>query len=153
MPIVLAPRLTRLLADRGAVKVLATSDRSGRPHAVLVPDLHLRADGRLVHLERIESSRTQKNLVASLWFDRPVAVTVAHGGESWEIEGRAVKVLIAGPEFRDHYERVRESSPEADLAAAWIVEPTAATELTYEVRRAFHEVAHPFSTHLDRLAR
>jgi hypothetical protein len=149
----LPPRVKALLSDPVSLKVLATSDRSGRPQAAIDPSIHLGADGRLVYLERLEGSRTQRDLVASLWFDRPVAVVVQRGEEAFEILGRAAKALVTGPEFRRHYEAVRAATPAADLAAVWLVEPLEVTELTYEDRRARQEAARPFLTHLDRLAR
>ncbi|WP_242393815.1 hypothetical protein [Anaeromyxobacter oryzisoli] len=149
----LDPRIPALLADAATVKILATSDRSGRPHATVAPSIHLDDDGRLVHLERLESSGTQRNLVASLWFDRPVAVTVQRGAEAFEIVGVPVKALVAGPEFRRQYEALRARAPEDDLAAVWLIEPREVTELTHDVRRARQEAERPFLTHLDRLAR
>ncbi|HSM92676.1 MAG TPA: hypothetical protein VLT47_07265 [Anaeromyxobacteraceae bacterium] len=153
MPVTLDPRVQALLADPATTKVLATSDRAGRPHAVVDDSLHLGADGRLVYLERLEGSAAQRNLVASLWFDRPAAITLRRGAESVEIVGRPVKTLVAGPEFRRHYEAARAQAPEGDLAAVWLIEPLEVSELTYEVRRTCQEAERPFLTHLDRLAR
>ncbi len=147
------PRVQALLSDPESVKVLATSDQAGRPRAAIDPSIHLGAHGRLVYLERLEGSPTQRDLVASLWFDRPVAIVVQRGEEAFEILGRATKALVTGPEFRRHYEAVRAATPQADLAAVWFVEPLEVTELSYEVRRARQEAARPFLTHLDRLAR
>jgi hypothetical protein len=153
MPISLEPRVQALLAHPKTVKVLATSDRAGRPHATVDASIHLGDGGHLVYLERLEGSRTQRDLVASLWFDRPVAITLQRGAQAFEILGRPVKTLVAGPEFRRHYEALRASAPEGDLAALWLIEPLALSELTYEVRRLRQEVERPFLTHLDRLAR
>jgi hypothetical protein len=152
MTTALDPRVPALLADPATLKILATSDRSGRPHAVVAPSLHL-ADGWLVHLELLEGSRTQRDLVASLWFDRPVAITLKRGEEALEVGGRVVKALVAGPEFRRQYEAVRAGAPDDDLAAVWLIEPLATHELTHEVARARQQVERPFLTHLDRLAR
>lgn len=149
----LDPRIAALLADPATVKILATSDRAGRPHATLDPSIHLDDGGRLVYLERLEGSRTQRDLVVSLWFDRRVAVTLQRGPEAYEILGRPVKTLVAGPEFRRHYEAQRARAPEGDLAAVWLIEPLEVAELTHDVRRLRQEAERPFLTHLDRLAR
>ena len=154
MPATIEPRVHGLLSDPAAVRVLATSDRTGRPHAVVAEDpIALGADGRLRYLERLEGSPSQRNLVASLWFDRPVALTLRRGDLSFEVVGRAVKSVVAGPEFREAYAAVRSRSPAADLAAVWHIEPLEVTELTYEHRRLRQETERPFLTHLDRLAR
>lgn len=149
----LTPRALELLTDPSAVVALATSDRAGRPHAVLDADVRPSGDGALLYLERLEGSRTQRDLVHALWFDRPVAVTVRRGGESYELLGRPVKSVVAGPEFRRHYEEVRAADPEVDLAAVWRIELLEVAELTYAHRRARQELERPFLTHLDRLVR
>lgn len=151
--VALDARVKALLDDPSTVKVLATSDRAGRPRATVDDSIHAGPDGHLVYLERLEGSGTQRDLVAGLWFDRPVAVTLRRGLEVIEIVGRPVKSLVAGPEFRRHYEALRASAPEADLAAVWLIEPSEVFDLTYEVRRARQEAERPFLTHLDRLAR
>lgn len=154
MPLTLEPRVRALLDDPTTTKILATSDRAGRPHAVVVDDLlQVDADGRLLYLERLEGSPTQRNLVASLWFDRPVAISLRRGHEAFEIVGRAVKSIVTGPVFRRHYEAVRASDPAADLAAVWHIAPDGTTEHSYAHRRARQEAERPFLTHLDRLAR
>jgi hypothetical protein len=154
MPLSLEPRVRALLDDPATIKILATSDRAGRPHAIVADDLlQVDADGRLLYLERLEGSPTQRNLVASLWFDRPVAVSLRREDASFEIVGRAVKTLVTGPVFRRHYEAVRTRDPEADLAAVWLIEPDAVEEHSYAHRRARQEAERPFLTHLDRLAR
>ena len=145
--------LKTLLTSPDTLKVLATVGPDGEPHAVLDPSIHLDADGRLVYLELLESSRTQRDLVASLWFDRPVTLMVTGRGRTWRIAARAWKAHVAGPLFRRHYEWIRAERPAADLAAVWLIEPVAVTEETDAVRRARQEAERPFFIHLDRLAR
>ncbi|MGB8930922.1 MAG: hypothetical protein WCC48_06695 [Anaeromyxobacteraceae bacterium] len=151
--VALEPRVKALLDDPATVKVLATSDRAGRPRATVDDSIHLGPGGHLVYLERLEGSETQRDLVAGLWFDRPVAVTLRRGQEAVEIVGRPVKSLVAGPEFRRHYEALRARLPEGDLAAVWLIQPSEVSDLSYDVRRARQEAERPFLTHLDRLAR
>jgi len=145
--------LKTLLTSPDTLKVLATVGPDGEPHAVLDPSIHLDAGGRLVYLELLESSRTQRDLVASLWFDRPVTLMVTGRGRTWRIAARAWKAHVAGPLFRRHYEWIRAERPAADLAAVWLIEPVAVTEETDAVRRARQEAERPFFIHLDRLAR
>lgn len=65
-----------LLSDEETIKVLATTDEKGIPHAVVKQSLHLGEDGNLVYLELLESSRTNKNMVWSIWFDRKVSIVL-----------------------------------------------------------------------------
>jgi len=152
--VALEPPLRALLAYRHAARVLATTGPDGEPHAVLSPDLEVDAAGHILYLEPLEASRTQRDLVASIWFDRPVAVVVAdRDGTTWRIRGRVRKAHVAGAVFRGHYERLRAERPGADLAAVWEIEPQQISDESYATLRARQEVERPFFKHLDQLAR
>jgi hypothetical protein len=118
--------LAALLRDDRTTKVLATVDADGTPHAVVKQSLAVDADGNLVHLELLESSRTNKNLLRALWFGGRVAVTVRCGDASWQIKGRPVRAHVAGPVFQREYARIRRAR-RRDLGAVWIIEPDEAT--------------------------
>jgi predicted pyridoxine 5'-phosphate oxidase superfamily flavin-nucleotide-binding protein len=154
MGIQLAKEVIELLADQETVKILATTDQDGEPHAVIKQTLHLGEDGNLVILELLESSHTSKNLLRSIWFQRRVAVTLwGKNGENYQIKGKPVRNIITGPVFQKHYTAIRERLGDTDLAGIWIIEPEEVVEETYRVRRAAEEAAHPYFTHLDRLAK
>lgn len=143
------------LLDRDdSVKVLATVGEHGDPHAATKPFIRVDADGNLLYLELVESSRTQKNLVASIWFDRKVSVSVSNDkGDSWQIKGRPVKVLITGPLFLNYYREVRQLLGDVGLSAVWIIEPEEVINENFLVRHAEEEQAHPLFRHLDRIAK
>ncbi|HXW68817.1 MAG TPA: aliphatic sulfonate ABC transporter substrate-binding protein, partial [Dissulfurispiraceae bacterium] len=143
-----------LLADEQTVKVLATTDANGIPHAVVKQSVHLGESGNLVFFELIESARTNRNLVRSIWFDGRVSVTlIGKGGQSYQITGKPVKVLVAGPAFQQFYLRVREQLGDVDLAAVWIIEPEEVRNQDLSTRIAVESAAHPNFIHLDRLAK
>ncbi len=153
MAVQLGKDLIELFRDSETVKVLATVDENGSPHAVVKQSIEPGEDGNLVHLELLESSRTGKNLLRSLWFGRKVSVTViGKGGRSYQIKGRPVRSIIAGPVFRQNYEKIRERDPDADLAAVWIIEPEEVIDESFSVRLAEEKAAHPLTLHLDRIA-
>lgn len=153
MTVRLDPALRALLAEPGAVRALATAGPDGEPHAVLSPDIELDGE-RLLYLEPLEASRTQRDLVASIWFERPVTLVVAgEGGATWRIRGRVRKAHVAGPVFRARYERLQAADPDADLAAVWEIEPQAVTDESPQTLRRRQEAERPFFKHLDRIAR
>ncbi|HEY6838842.1 MAG TPA: pyridoxamine 5'-phosphate oxidase family protein, partial [Geobacteraceae bacterium] len=94
----LTQEIIDLLKDKESTKVLATLDANGFPHAVVKQSLQPGTDGTILYLELLESSRTNKNLVRSIWFDQKVAVSVSgKGGQSYHIKGKPVKTHITGP--------------------------------------------------------
>src|SRR6185369_468035 len=105
-----------LLADPATVAIIATSGSDGSPHLTVSRHLELLEDGRLLHLELLESSETSRNLLRALWFDTRVAV-ILHGGngQSLELRGKPVKAHISGPLFRRHYEAIRARLGDAGL--------------------------------------
>ena len=150
----LSKEIIDLFADAESTKVLATLDENGIPHVVVKQSLQVGDDGNLLYLELLESSRTNKNLVRSIWFDRMVSVAVSgKGGESYQIKGRPVKTHITGPVFQRHYQAIRERLGDVDLAAVWVIEPDEILDETFVARKAEEERKHPLFTHLDRLAR
>lgn len=153
MSIELSQDVIDLLNSRDTIKVLATVDGEGVPHAVFKESLHLGADGRIHSLELIESSTTGRNLVGSIWFDRKVSILLRGPDQrSVQIKGRVLKYDISGPLFLHHYKAVREALGDVDLAGVWIIEPDQVTEQSFGQRRAAEEAAHPHFIHLDRIA-
>ncbi|HEY5974458.1 MAG TPA: hypothetical protein VIU41_06905 [Geobacteraceae bacterium] len=154
MALKLSREIIDLFADAESTKVLATLDEHGFPHVVVKQSLQVGEDGNLLYLELLESSRTNKNLVRSIWFDQKVAVAVkGKGGESYQIKGRPVKTHITGPLFLQHYRAVRERLGDVDLAAVWVIEAEEVIDENFAARQAQETGKHPFFTHLDRLAK
>lgn len=155
MAVQIDKEVAELFSDRDTVKVLATTDAQGVPHAALKQTLHLDEDGNLVYLELLESSKTNKNLVWSLWFDR--SVSIALGGKnrsSYQIIGKPIKTHITGPLFKKYYVKIRDQfEGKADLAAVWIIKPEQVINQTFFARKVEEEARHPTFKHLDLLAK
>jgi hypothetical protein len=145
--------LETLLEDTATTAGIATLDENGAPHSVPSPFLRLDEKGRLVHLELLETSTSHRNLLRSIWFERPVSVTLT-GKDSrvLVITGRPHKAHVSGPLFSSSYSEVRSRLENADLAAVWLIEPLQIRDETYLVRKSREEALHPFHLHLDRLA-
>jgi len=154
MSLQLEEDVVNLLQNKDTIKVLATTNEHGEPHAVVKQSLHLGENGNIVFLELIESSKTSKNLTRSIWFNRKVAVTlVGKDGQSYQIKGTPIKCIVAGKFFEEQYSKIREKLDDADLAAIWIIKPEEVINETYSIRKADEETKHPFFKHLDRLVK
>lgn len=152
MPYPLDEHVESLLNDPSAVKVLATTDKNGVPHAVMDSTIHADANGSILYLERVESSVSQSDLVSSLWFKRQVAITVSKGEEQFLLLGRPVKSVICGPLFEHYYRQTVQNNPEADLSTVWIIEPDSVSDQSLAERIRFERETRPLITHLDRWA-
>jgi hypothetical protein len=142
-----------LLENAATTANIATLDENGAPISVPSPFLRLDEKGRLVHLELLETSTTHRNLLRSIWFERPVSITLnGRDNRVLVITGRPCKAHVSGPLFSDYYRQVRALLGDADLAAVWLIEPQQIHDETYLIRKVREEALHPFHLHLDRLA-
>ena len=154
MAVPLGKDVVELLQDDDTVKVLVTLDKEGAPHAVVKKSIELGQDGNLLHLELIESSQTNKNLARAIWHQGKVSLSLIGKGDlSYQIKGRPIKSIVAGPIFQEHYVKVRERLGDVDLAAVWVIEPDEVINESFSVRLAEEQARHPLHTHLDRIAR
>ena len=131
---------------------MATVGADGAPHAAEQPSLH-HSGGAIHYLELLETSETNRNLVHSIWFGGAVAIAlIGRDGRRLQIKGRPVKLHITGPLFLRHYERLRETHPDAGLAGVWVIEPDEIIDEDFEVKKTREEANHPDFVHLDRIA-
>ncbi|MDR1367098.1 MAG: pyridoxamine 5'-phosphate oxidase family protein [Candidatus Accumulibacter sp.] len=154
MNAILSAETIELINDPETVKVLATVDAKGNPHAVVKKSLHAASDGTIHLLEILEASASQRNLTASLWFERCVAVLLFHGdGRQVQIKGKPVHCHVSGPLFLDHYARLRERLGDVDLSGVWVIEPDEVIDESYAARKDWQQSEHPVFIHLDRIAK
>lgn len=154
MSVVIEERIKNIINDKDTIKVLATTDKDGIPHVVPKGSARILDNGKIEVLELIESSQTNKNLTASIWFNRTVAFNfISKEKESFQVKGKVERVIISGKEFEKRYVEIRERFGDIDLSGIWIVEPESVIEETF--RRRFEEEwkKHPEITHLDRIAK
>jgi hypothetical protein len=91
------------LNDRGSIKALATVDKHGQPHVAFKENIFADHE-KIILLELIETSQTNSNMVHSIWFKRPVSISVKDGkNNSWQIKGLPLKTHIAGPVYEKYY--------------------------------------------------
>ena len=137
-----------------AVKTIATTDQHGVPHVEENNSIHVDADGRLVLLELNEYSRTNRNLVHSIWFDKKVTVHVRADAErQFQVIGRPYKALISGPRFETYYRQVLEQQAAVTLSTVWLIDPETVSDENPAARRARDAQGRQPLVHLDRIAR
>jgi hypothetical protein len=154
MAIILEQNVIDLLKDNATDKVLATTDKDGVPHVVFKGSIETDAQGNIIYLELLESSKTNSNLVNSIWFKKKVAVTVkSETGTSVQIKGIPIRAIITGPLFEYYYKLVRQKLGDVDLSTVWVIAPEEIRVETFNVRKEDEERNHPLLVHLDRLAK
>lgn len=148
----LTAQIIALLEDPEAVKVVATTDEQGRPHAVRREGFTVLDDGSLAYAEGLESSQTNSNLLRALWYDRYVAVTVfGKEGAAFQIKGKPVRFDFTSPLYKRFYQAARESyGKDSDITGVWLIAPEEVRNEAFEVRKAEEERTHPYFRHLDR---
>jgi predicted pyridoxine 5'-phosphate oxidase superfamily flavin-nucleotide-binding protein len=151
VPAALPAEVIELLKDRSTLKVLATTDAQGNPHAVTKGSLTV-LDGFLVYREALESSQTNANVLGSLWFDKRVAVLiVGNNGHAYQIKGSPHRYVINGPLFKQHYLEARDRHGlDSDIAGVWLIIPEEIRNETFSARKVEEDKKHPFLRHLDR---
>jgi hypothetical protein len=155
MAITLTKEASEALRAPETIKLVATVGREGEPHVAVKETLTLLSDGTIAFHELIETSKTQKNLVYSLWFSKRISIlAVTPDGRSHLIKGTPYRTITAGAAFAEAYDDVkRRYGPDADLSAVWIISPEWEREGTLAVRRAYEEAAHPYEIHMDRIVK
>ncbi|MDR2632011.1 MAG: hypothetical protein LBC51_00100 [Treponema sp.] len=142
-----------LLNAEGSVKILVTLDEAGLPHPAVKSSLQ--SDGEhIIYLEFLESSRTNRYMIRSLWFDRMVSILVLSADErSYKITALPVRAIVNGKLFQRYYELAREKYGSPDLSTAWVLKPATVIEETLEKRTAEESKNRSYFLHLDRLAK
>jgi hypothetical protein len=152
MAVPLGEDVVRALNAPEARKALSTISRDGKPHTVFKDSIRADESGKLLYYEYIETSRTHKNMVSSIWFGVPVSVAVIlPDGRSYQIVGKPVKAIISGPEFEKVYVSVRRSfGGDYDLSTIWVIEPEEVREETLDTRVHEQTARYPHVGHVDR---
>lgn len=141
-----------LINDPSAVKILSTVSKSGIPHAVVKQSIHYE-DGKIVYLERLEGSKTNKHMTYSLWFNKMVAINIlSKDKSSIQIKGIPEKMLVAGSVFEKYYTSINEQDS-GDLAAVYYIKIKEIIDESYEIREQEHTKEFPLYMHIDRLAK
>lgn len=150
----LPEELVNLLKDGESIKVVATIDGNGVPHAVVKGSLTTLDGEQIAFVEGLESNASNKNLVRSIWFNKKVAINVTKGLVSYQIKGAPYKYLITGCIFQQFLAKARERrGPDADIAGVWLITPEEVRNESPSYRRDLAgEERGQFHSHLDVLS-
>jgi len=153
MTIALDADIRQVLEDPATRAFIATVDENGTPHLEEKHAVHLDEEGRILIPEEGEYSRTNLNLVRSLWFDRKAVLHLLARNRSYEVVLQPYKVHIAGPLYESYYRQYLEKSKEISLSGVWVLHPETVTEETANIRTERENADRLPLTHLDRIAK
>ena len=145
--------ILKLINEKESVKILVTVDENGLPHPVVKDSLH--SDGEhIIYTEFIESSKTNRYMTKSLWFDKPVSILLISADErSFLITAQPHRAIVNGKEFQKYYEAVQKQYSDFDLSTVWVLKPLEIIEQSLRKRVDEENVKRPYFLHLDRLAK
>jgi len=145
--------ILKRINEKESVKILVTVDENNLPHPVVKDSLH--SDGEhIIYTEFIESSKTNRYMTKSLWFDKPVSILLLTNDErSYTITAQPHRAIVNGKEFQKYYESVQKQYGDFDLSTVWVLKPLEIVEQSLHVRVKEEENKRPYFLHLDRLAK
>lgn len=127
--------LKGLLEDPESVKVLTTTDKDGVPHTVFKASLTALDEDFLAYVELFESSQSQKNMLQSLWFRKPVAIALCKGGLAYQIKGEPYRLVIEGPLRDRFFQQVWKRIPEVNPCGVWLIRPKEIIDESYQTQQ------------------
>jgi hypothetical protein len=145
--------ILRLLNEENSVKILTTIDENGLPYPAVKGTLHYDEEN-IVYSEFLESSKTNRNMTRSLWFDKPVRILLLTADKkSFRITALPHRAIVNGKIFQRYYEAAREQFGDVDLSTVWLLKPLEAVEQSFQKRIDEESENRPYFMHLDRLAK
>lgn len=149
----ISEELRKIIQEPETLKVISATDKNGVPHVVFKGSLHVE-DDKFVFYDLLQSSRINKNLVSSIWYDKKVAINIlSKDFRSFHIVGVPEKSVTAGKYFEGIYQSLREKRGDVDLNAIWYIKPEEIKQVTFKKRKAEEEENFPLLKHLDRIVR
>ncbi len=150
----LTKQFTDALGLPGTVKIIATTDENGTIHLEENDSIHIDKDGRVVLFELNEYSRTNRNLVRSIWFGSQVTIYV-RAGQHYQFQAAAkpYKAIISGPRFETEYRKQLEKNSDNALSTIWLIDIAEPSDEDPDARRERENRGRQPLIHLDRIAR
>jgi len=129
--------LTEICKDPETIKALVTLDEDGNPHVVVKNSLSILDDGAIAYLELIDTCHTQKNMLRSYNFKKPVAINITNlkRNISYQIKGHPLKSIDDGPIWEQYLDQIWSIMPDVDPAWVWLIEADDVINENCEVRK------------------
>jgi hypothetical protein len=149
---VLSNEAVNLIRSERSIKILATGDEAGSPHAVRREDFLVLDDGTIVFAEWRESSYTNRNLVHAIWNDKKVSLLVFdENGISVAIDAKPVRFDFFSDLYQKQFEKAREKHGDnIDVTGLWYLKPISARDEDAELLKKEEEELHPYFRYLDK---
>ena len=142
-----------IINDKNSIRIVAAVGADGVVHAAPKGTLYVDEAGYLQYAELFEASKSYRNVTASLWFDKKVAVLIiGKNREAYEVTGSVRKISVAGRKFEEVYRKIQEEKG-FDLAAVVTIVPEKVEDLQPGKKFEEQEQNHFFFKHLDRIAK
>lgn len=133
-------------------KVIATVSYDSIVHVTFKDMLFMDEDERIILLEILERSITNRNLTYSIWFNKPVAINMlSEEGISFHVQVLPIRAIISGKEFEAYYKYMQKQLGNFDLSTVWIFEMLEIRETSLRQRIFENADAYPIVNHLDRI--
>lgn len=144
--------LKKLIEDKNTIKVVSSQNREGIINSAPKGSLEISGDNELTYVEVLESSKSYRNIVYSIWYDKKVSVLVVGADrETYLIHGHVKKILTCGSEYEEYYKRYQEARG-FDIAAAVKLEIETVDNLNLAEKIKKQKEEHPFFTHYDSIS-
>ncbi len=135
-------------------KVIATVSCDGVVHVTFKEMMFMEDSGKIILLEILEKSITNRNLTYSIWFNRPVAINMLSEEEtSFHLQVIPTRAIISGKEFEAYYNYVQERLGNYDLSTVWLFELLEIRETSLQQRISENADIYPFIKHLDMITK
>ena len=138
----LSEEIINCIQDPHKIKTLTTVDKDGMPHTVPIGSMTVLDDGNIAFMELLDSSKTQKNMLNCLWFNKEVSILLVddwENGKAFQIKANPYKFLILGPIWEKFLEQVWQKIPDADPSGVWLITPKEIRNQDYFERRRGEE--------------
>ena len=144
--------LRRLIEDRESIKVVSSINREGIINSAPKGSLEISGKDELTYVEILESSKSYRNIVYSIWFDKKISILiVGKDRESYQIQGSVKKILTCGTEYEEYY-RKYQGARGFDIAAVVKIKIEDINDLNLVKGIEKQKKEHPFFSHYDSIS-
>ena len=145
-------KLKALFEDKETIKIVSNQGEDGVINSTPKGSLEITGEEELSYVEILESSRSYKNSVYSIWFDKPVSVLIiGKNRETFLLTASIERIHTCGELFEKYYSRYKEIRG-FDIAGVVRLKITEIRELDLTALIEQQKVEHPFFVHYDSIA-
>ncbi|MBE5916166.1 MAG: hypothetical protein E7273_04915 [Pseudobutyrivibrio ruminis] len=141
--------IKELISDKESLKIVASQNKEGVINAVPKGSVEVTGNNEITYVEILESGNSYKNIVYSIWFNKPVSITIiGKNKETYLLSGHVQRVLTCGTEYENYYRKYKETKG-FDIAAAVKIDIDSVLDLNINELIDKQRKEHPFYIHYD----